>query len=308
MADSLQINRGHLTLMIFTITYTDLDKIYKTNKIDSIYLSINGKEYLNKIIENIYKQHQYIKSVNAESLFLDQLNKIILLTIKSKNDIENDVLLFYIACKYGLVNSKNNYQLNQLLAALSHKISNKCIELSFITNVEQLNMPETFTVDDIDNIAYYYPIVNSEMKQEIIKRIKPELIDKCETCAELVLKYNIPIFNSESLTVFIEKIKNKGNPINLKYCIYAIYRIFQTIENQDMKNIILEYTKESDFLAFLMNPKQYNKNDINIEWLYYCEDEDLKNFLSDTIWKEKLKQYAIESKDNSFKDRIWNLL
>lgn len=303
-----EIDRDHLTLMIFTITYTDLEKIYKTNKIDSIYLSINGIEYLNKIIKNINEQHQYITSINAESLFLDRLNKIILLTIKSKNDIENDVLLFNIACKYGLVNSKKNYQLNQLLAVLSHKISNKSVELSFITKVEQLNMPETFTIDDIDNIAYYYPIVNSEMKQEIIKRIKPDQIGKCEICAELIINYNIPLFNPDTLTVFIEKVKRDANSINLENCIYSIYKLYKITDNQDMKNIISVYIKESDFLAFLMSPKQYNKNSINIEWLYYCEDEDLKYFLSDTIWKEKLKQYAIESKDNDFKDRIWNLL
>ena len=298
-----EIDKEYLIIMIFAITFEKLKQIFIRHKISSITLSTEAVSYMNEAIKNIHEQYTYIKTMSKESLFIDRLNKIIFLALKSENEIENAQQLFMIARSYKLKSSTTS----EILACLSKKLERSKVELS-VTNVEQLNMPETFTIDDIDNIAYYYPIVNDNMKEEIRKRIKPELIDKCETCAELVLKYNIPIFNSKTLTVFIEEIKNIGNPIIIEYCIYSIYRIFQTIDNQDMKNIILEYTKESDFLAFLMSPKQYNKNNINIKWLHYCKNEDLKYFLSDTIWKEKLKQYAIESKDNSFKDKIWNLL
>lgn len=309
-----KLDKSHLLLMIFMVTSNDLENIFKRYQITSISLDEEALKYIEDIIKNICEQKIYIQLMATTKLFISRLNNIILLTIKSREKLKNIEMLYRIACDYSLTNQKGCTKTSELLRKLSPKLVKENLKLSFITSIEQLNMSDEIISSEVENIACYYPLVDPEIQVEMIRRINPQVIG-CDTCASLVVKYEMPIFNQESLKGYIDGIKidekkEDKDILDINSCIYALYKTLQSSDDSAMKDIIMKYAEESQFLKFLIDPKKFDVGSIKPDWFEFCNDEDLKYFLLDNSCRMKIKKYIDESDrcSKEFKEKIWKML
>lgn len=303
------LSKNMLLYMIYMISYNDFAQIFKRYEIDLIKLDDEAIAYLDQIIKNIDEQSELILSMNRKPLFIERFSNILLLSIKAKKQLKNKELLYNIAIKYSLVNNIKYRDVNDLLNLLSHQMREENIILSFITSGTQLNILLNIGYYGICNVASYYHLVNKEIQIEILQRFKSQYMSH-DGIAELIVKYKIPIFDSNLLKKYIGELKAGKDINNLEYCIYALYCTFEKTTDFESKKIILEYSNECEFLKFLIKPRGYSIEHINKEWFRFCTDEDLKFFLKNDLCRKKIKEY-IDGGNFSYKylkKRVWNLL
>jgi hypothetical protein len=338
------ITKNHLVLMIYMIPHKEFAQIFKRYPIDSIKLDTEAVETLDLMIKNINEQSELILSLmNDKDLFINRFQNILFVSIKAKGQLQNKKLLYDIFLKYFYIDRFYNQIENllidlieytpcsieqsiqifkqllsikdyssipiTLLRSLSEHMHKENIVLTDITSVNQLNIPLNIPNVDVDYIAPCYHLVDKKVQSEILNYFRTRNL-KCDSIALLVLLYNIPVFDSELLIKYIRELKENVMIKSYEQCVCAIFEIFETTSDSELKRIIQEYSDENEFLKFLMAPNCYPIDMIKKEWFYYCKDIDLQAFMNNEVCRKNMKEYADGDNDFSkeFKRKIWELL
>ena len=120
--------------------------------------------------------------------------------------------------------------------------------------------------------------------------------------AEYVIWYRIPIFDSVYLIRYIDLLNQiNDNYEYYYYCLTALRVVYDNTSDSELKEIIINYSSESPFLKFIIDPVPFPSEEVLPKWLYYCRPNDLRELFDSKIYRQKARHFINEGSDDAKK-------
>lgn len=332
------LQKKHLDLMIHTLSLEQLKKIFKSYKIKDILVDDSSISYLMDILNNIYNQYDYYKSVIKHELFVKRFEVVLYICLKLKNefdcvDIVSDIYIKYefkdyrsneivdllsdLIYKKGSISIEKSEKIidiiissgpslrrkGHLVNAISYVLKKEGRALSNVHSFEQLNADK----NNWNYIASFYHMVGKDIQDAILQLIKNNLVN-ISTIAELVVWYRIPIFDNTYLSRYIDLLKQENDNLdNHYYCLAALQDVYDNASDPELKDIVINYSNESPFLKFILDPISFSPDKVVPNWLYYCRQKDLRSLLDNKIYRQKARDFIKEKSDDAKRFEIFFL-
>lgn len=324
------LEKRHLDLMIHALSLDYLKKIFISHKIKDILVDDLSVSYLMDILNNISNQYDYYKSVVKYDLFVSRLEVVLFICLKLKNefdciDIVSDIYIKYkfddyksnnIAGLFSDLISKKGYisieksqkiieivissgsllrKKTDLVDAISYILKKEKRILSNVHSFEQLNTEK----NNWSYIASFYHIVGKDIQNDILQYVRTNLTD-LRIIAEYVIWYRIPIFDSVYLIRYIDLLNQiNDNYEYYYYCLTALRVVCDNTSDSELKEIIINYSSESPFLKFIIDPVPFPSEEVLPKWLFYCRSKDLPNLFEIKIYRQKARDFINEGGDDA---------
>ncbi len=321
------INKTNLKIFLYHITCRDLELVFGRYDIKSLTLSEDALEFVRLLLDNLLANEEKSIDVIANQKYFDVFQNLVFLLLNA-NVAHNEEIngkIYDIFIKYKLFNGKNTlfssdsgYYLFELLGlCIKRNMPTQEIAVrllapifqrekiswkpdSYVKSITDILAKENFILEDIHDIsqinysgtsdwAYLsalYPVLVLKVKEQVLTIIQSiEFSLDYSKLAQIYNKYNIPIFNKE---VF-ERYKSTISGRELYYS-NLLLKVRKDERCSSVYEKIDEFIADSEFLKFASNPSGYTElNNIEPEWLLYCEEEDFRRLIRNDVVNKKLK-------------------
>jgi len=332
------LQKKHLDLMIHTLSLEQLKKIFKSYKIKDILVDDSSISYLMDILNNIYNQYDYYKSVIKHELFVKRFEVVLYICLKLKNEFDCVDIVSDIYIKYEFKDYRSNeivdlfsdliYKKGSISIEKSEKIIDIIISsgpslrrkdnlvkeisdvlkkegriLSNVHSFEQLNAEK----GNWSYMASFYHMVDKDIQDAILLYIRNNLVD-INTIAEFVVWYKIPIFDNTYLSKYIDLLKQKNDTFEYYYyCLAALLDVYDNALDSELNDIIISYSNDSPFLKFILEPFSFCPDKVLPKWLCYCREKDFSNLMDNKIYRQKARDFIKEGGDDAKRFEIFFL-
>lgn len=320
-----KISRLETITMLFMIRHSSLQNIIRTFDIRRIIFDDDAIQYINSILTNMSKF-----GVNADIYETPLLNLLELMCL-SNNYFEGDkcdLLLNSLANNTALLQNHSSYQLihkairhqkmslhqaSRLLCAIrtSRRIytgmsevvkdiaivyakhRTVCLEINSLSDMNY-DTTKNITLDELEYIANYYPIVKPSVKKQIITELRLKVYhwpDMMYAIANIAYS-GIPVFNKQLLSSYLDYLHNHDidNPMHT-HLFLVLLKVYSTTRSSEMKKMIDEYINTCEFLQFIRNPLVYPKKRIKPMWITWCKPNKAQLLFNDKFVRRRILDY-----------------
>ena len=324
-----KINKSLILLMLFSLDSQTLDQIFKDYDIESITLDDKAVQYVETCIENISKISvpknfgtlEIWKYIKYEK-FANQLSNLMLICLKSTNKIDNINKLVDIVINnkmiYGRSNSCiRNFQslIEQAKIDITEEQSNKIFELfcpenwgeeplptvskymqnhSMVLKSTDVSFLQKRTIKSFDAVATIYPIATREAKDRIEKwLLESKFSEFDQNCWRIwwwiARNHCQSLVTSLVMEAYIKFRKSQSDSVS-----DSVIRTIRDISAmvQERSGGIVQSAMETiddDIYHFFLSPNSIDDEKVKDIWIFYLEDNLLKEFLSVSRHKSVVK-------------------
>jgi len=322
-----EINKTNLYIFLYHIKYSDLKQIFERYDIQSIILSKDAYEYVNVLLDNLLTNKKESIAVIANCKYFDVFQSLVFLLLKTDSseskEISGKIYDVFIKCEFNkgkraFLNYDLGIDLYGLLGIyvlkyppakdIAKVLLTSVLQLekafhkpqSFVKSITNILSKENFVLDDIQDIsqinylgisdwAYLsalYPILSLKVKEQALELLQNlKFSSEYFAIAKIYLEYNIPIFNLEVFEQYKSEINGRG-----LYFFNLLIKVRKDDRCSSVHEKIDEFIAESEFMKFASNPSAYTELDnIEPEWLLYCEEEDFRRLVREEVVNKKMK-------------------
>lgn len=312
-------------VLIFCIESKKLRDYFKHYEIDSIELSEEAIECINKYWKNLYDNKCVVFTDMSK---LDNIiQNLIYVTAKIKNDGVNSSMIYTVVLKYWSIITSFEIEENLLQVLLSRYSPEKDqikkmldIILNNEDKYDHFNgcLYKFVHYLSVQNEAYelcmakfkdgryarqlypLYKILTPSLKEDFSRYCQENLSDTRDYL-EFIVNNKLEVQSVERFNSLVNQINSNPKWYN-NICCFVLYMMRMNEKNKNVHDIIDDFAKNSDCLQFYMNPHSF-KGTIDAEWILNTGQERAKELSQIPSCKEALRQYLVNDRYINYKKR-----
>ena len=321
-------------VLIFCIEPKKLKEIFRRYEIESIELTEDAIETINKYWNNLATS-KHVPYVDI-SVFGNHLENLIYVTAKVSHKGIDTEKVYSSILKYWdcIVSFKvNDNLLVFLLSSLKPNKETLCSILDiFIGDLEkhyhcnesyerialymkeygvtyELNISRLKEGKYANNLYYLYKIISPSSQEEFSSYCQKNLC-QVRDYLDFIVNNNLNILSHDVFKTKLGKIKN--NPIYYQsHCCWQLAKMRKNEQYEAVHSEIDSLSEDYECLKFHLDPSGYEKKEeVNVEWILTLGEYGIPELAKIPEYKKKLKQYLIDNPflHHSLRNKIINVL
>jgi hypothetical protein len=315
-----KLDSNNIFVIMFSVTAEDFLNILNQYEIKSLSLDEDAIKSINKYLSNLDKTKN-IPYINTSD-FMNQIgNLLYILSYTTTSEIDNQLIYSLIIRFWKEL--LNFSVLEHVLATIidQYKPNADNTEKILTKLLYQTDTPERFSACYFQ-ISSLYKVHNIKLKECNIRDFKgrhlanfihpilsimndtqkEEFTDYCLNNISEINPYLKFIYNNEIELSSSEKFKELLSKVhfyfesNRAFCCSTLVKIRSMHQYECLFPAIDDYARENECMIFFTDPINYNKpENVNIDWLYMCDDEQLKELAKKQVYREIMKKYLADT-------------
>lgn len=321
-------------VLVFCIEPKNLKEIFRRYEIESIELTEDAIETINKYWNNltIAKHIPYVDI----SVFGNYLENLIYVTAKVSNEGIDADNVYRAIIKYWDCIASFKVNDNLLVVLLSSLKPSKerlgSILDIIIGNLEkydhcdesykriahymeeygvtyELNMSRLNEGKYANNIYYIYKVISPSGQEEFSSYCQKNL-RQVRDYLDFIVYNNLNILSLDDFKAKLGTIRN--NPINYQsHCCWQLAKMRKNEQYETVHSEIDSFSEDYECMKFHLDPSGYEKKeDVNVEWILTMGDYGVPELAKIPEYKKILKQYLIDKRflNHHLRNKIINVL